>query len=557
MHKNFRAKWLIALILLTSSLAYSQNNNNFEISKNLDIFSTLFKELNKNYVDEIDAGQLMKTGIDAMLESMDPYTVYITEAEVEDFKFITTGQYGGIGAMIHKNGDYVTVSEPYEGKPAQLLGLKAGDIILEVDGQSMKGKSTSDVSALLKGQPGTTVSIKIQRPGNDKLIEKDLKREVVQIDNIPYYGILKNDIAYIKLTGFTQNAGKEVKNALLDMKKQQELKGVILDLRNNGGGLLQEAVKICNLFIPKGKVIVTTRGKLASKNQTYKTTQAPFDENIPLAVLVNGSSASASEIVAGAIQDHDRGLIIGQQTFGKGLVQNVLPLTYNAQVKITVARYYIPSGRCIQELDYAHKDKQGHAVEKPDSLIAAFKTMNGRTVYDGHGIKPDVPVEIKPVGPLTYALLKDFLFFDFATQFALNHAQIAPADKFTVSDSVFQQFVDYINTKGYDYSTDCEKTLEKVKQEAEKEDLFASMTDEYDALLKKLDEEKNGDVQKYKDEIEKILRIEIVSRYYYQKGKIVSAMMNDNELDKAIGLLHQYGTYLAILQGDEKAGTKN
>lgn len=556
MKYTFRINGLIVLLFFYSSLIFGQSGNNFEISKNLDIYATLFKEINKNYVDEIDAGEIMKTGIDAMMESLDPYTVYISEAEVEDFKFITTGQYGGIGAMIHTEGDFVIISEPYEGKPAELYGLKAGDKILEVDGQSMKGKSTSDVSSLLKGQPGTKVSILIERPGTDSPIEKELERQVVKIDNIPYYGILKNDIAYIKLSGFTQNAGKEVKDAFMEMKGKQELEGVILDLRNNGGGLLQEAVNICNIFLDKGKPIVSTRGKLASKNQSYKTTMAPVDINIPLAVLVNGSSASASEIVAGAIQDHDRGVIVGQQTFGKGLVQNVIPLTYNSQAKITVARYYIPSGRCIQEIDYTKKDKNGHSIEKPDSLTAAFQTKNGRVVYDSHGIKPDVKVKAEQVSDLTIALMNEFLFFSFATQFTLEHEQIDEPEVFTVSDSIFEQFVSYINLHGYEYTTEVEESLKSLKETAEKEDLFASMSDDYYDMLNKVNEIKKGDVYKYKEEIEMILRLEIISRYYYQKGKIISSMQADHELEKAIELLHQNQEYLAILSGSEP-GTKN
>ncbi|MCD4663739.1 MAG: S41 family peptidase, partial [Bacteroidales bacterium] len=363
------SRFFLVLLVLNSVILIGQNSNNFEISKNLDIYTTLFKKLNTNYVDDISAGELIKTGIDAMLESLDPYTVYIPESEVEDYKFITTGQYGGIGALIQKQGDYIVIAEPYEDKPAHTAGLKAGDKILEIEGKSTEGKSTSDVSAILKGQPGSSVNVLISRDGIDDPFEMELARENIKIDNIPYYGMLNNRVGYIKLTGFTQKAGKEVKDAFIDLRDNNDLKGIILDLRGNGGGLLQEAVNITNIFVDKGEVVVSTKGKLPNKNNTYRTMNVAVDKEIPLVVLVDNSSASASEIVGGAIQDLDRGVIIGQRTFGKGLVQNVMPLSYNSQAKITVAKYYIPSGRCIQAIDYSHKDKNGDSKRIPDSLI--------------------------------------------------------------------------------------------------------------------------------------------------------------------------------------------
>ncbi|NOX48349.1 MAG: S41 family peptidase [Chlorobi bacterium] len=538
---------LLLLFVFISSLAIGQNSNNFEIGKNLDIFSTTYKELNINYVDEVKPGELMETAIDAMLKTLDPYTVYIPESEIEDVKFITTGQYGGIGALIQKQNDYVVISEPYEGKPAQKAGLKAGDILLEIDGKSAKGKSTSDVSAILKGQAGTSVNLKFERPGDENPIEMKLVRENVKIDNIPYYGMVSDNVGYIKLTGFTRNAGNEVKDAFVKLKGEHDLKGIILDLRGNGGGLLQEAVNISNIFVDKDEVIVSTKGKLASKNHTYRTAKSAIDNDIPLVVLVDGNSASASEIVAGAIQDLDRGVIIGERTFGKGLVQNVIPLTYNSQMKITVAKYYIPSGRCIQEIDYSHKDKSGHSEKVPDSLITAFKTKNGRTVYDGGGIEPDIKSERDEMSKLSMSLFTNFLFFDFATKFALENKEIAPPDEFVITDEIYQDFIHYISDKDYEYTTQCEETLEDLKEHAEEEGYFDSISGEYDTLFKKFEENKKGDIAKNEDEIKKILRFEIVSRYYYQKGKIISSLSDDKGIKKAIGVIDANDNYLAIL----------
>jgi carboxyl-terminal processing protease len=528
-----------------------QSENNFEISKNLDIYATVLKELNINYVDGIQPGNLVETSIKSMLETLDPYTVYIPESDIEDVRFITTGEYGGIGAMIQKRGDWVIISEPYEGKPAQLAGLKAGDKILEVDGQSAKGKTTSELSAILKGQPGTKVTLLIEREGVEEPIEKTFTRETVKIDNIPYYGVLRDGFGYIKLTGFTQNAGNEVKKAFLDMKKNNDLKGVILDLRGNGGGLLQEAVNISNIFIDKGQLIVSTKGKLKSKNFAYKTRMAAVDTDIPLAVLVDDGSASASEIVTGAMQDLDRGVIIGQRTFGKGLVQNVIPLSYNAQMKVTVAKYYIPSGRCIQEIDYSHKDKNGHSGKIADSLITAFKTKNGRTVYDGGGIEPDITVAQDKMSNLTFTLFKKYLLFDYAGKFEREHDSIAPPDKFEITDDIFNDFVAFISDKDYDYTTNCEKSLEDLKESAEEDDYFESIKPEFDALKARILENKKGDLERHKDEIKKILKFEIVSRYYYQKGQIIASLNDDKDIDKAIEVLSDKPDYLAILGAPE------
>ena len=350
--------------------------NDFEISKNLDIFTTLYKQLHVNYVDDVKSGELMKIAIDAMLESLDPYTVYIPEADIEDYKFMTTGQYGGIGALIHKRNTKIVISEPYEGFPADKAGLKAGDILIEVNGKSLKNKNTDEVSSLLKGTPGTTVEVMIIRDTLEKPIPKTITREEIKISSVPYFGMVSNDVGYINLSGFTQNASKEVKDALIKLKENSNFKGLILDLRGNGGGLLNEAVNIVNLFVDKGQLVVSTKGKIKEKNNIHKTTNTPVDVNIPIIVLVDDNSASASEIVTGAIQDLDRGVILGQRTFGKGLVQNIVPLSYNSEMKVTIAKYYIPSGRCIQAIDYSKKDENGRAEKIPDSLLKPFKTLN-------------------------------------------------------------------------------------------------------------------------------------------------------------------------------------
>lgn len=543
----------IFVLLIAAQPIYliGQRSSNFEISKNLEIYTSLYRELNTNYVDELAPGELMENGIDAMLKSLDPYTVFIPEAEVEDYKFITTGQYGGVGALIQLQDDFVVIAEPYEGKPAQLSGLKAGDKILEVDGNSTIGKSTSDVSSILKGQPGTSVKILIEREGVESPFEKELVRENVKIDNIPYYGMVDEGVGYIKLVGFTQKAGKEVKDAFLELKTNNTLKGLVVDLRGNGGGLLQEAVNITNIFVDKGNMVVSTQGKLSSKNHTYRTALNAVDNEIPIVILVDNSSASASEIVAGAIQDLDRGVIVGQRTFGKGLVQNVLPLSYNAQVKITVAKYYIPSGRCIQAIDYSKKDENGHADRIPDSLITAYTTKNGRIVYDGHGINPDIATEEQELSLISYALFSKYLFFNYATKFERENPEIASADSFEVTDDIYDDFIAYISDKDYDYTSKCEETLEKLKDYAEDEHYFNDIENEYESLTLKLKENKEADLTKHKEEIKKILKLEIVSRYYYQKGQIISSLADDIDIAKSIEIINQQDSYLAILDGLE------
>jgi len=533
--------------------AQAPSEQGFEIVKNLDIFSNVIKELNTNYVDDIKPGELSKTAIDAMLESLDPYTNYITETEIEDYKFITTGEYGGIGALIHQNGEYVVISEPYEGSPAQKSDLRAGDMILEINGQSAKGKTYADVSAILKGQSGTTITLKIQRPGENAPIEKTINREIIKIDNIPYSGMLDHGIGYIKLTSFTQKAASEVKQALMKLREKSELKGIIIDLRGNGGGLLNEAVDIVNIFVDRGQEVVTTKGKLPDKNHTYKTMNAPVDVNIPVVILVDGQSASASEILSGAMQDLDRGVIVGRRTFGKGLVQNVVPLSFNAQMKVTVAKYYIPSGRCIQSIDYSHKNKEGIFGKIPDSLIAAFKTKDGRTVYEGRGIKPDIHSDKVEYSNISMALYTKYLIFDFATQFRREHPAIPSADKFEITDTIFNAFLAFISNKNYDYKTKSEEALEDLRKDSEKENYFNAIKSEYDALKKQMENDKKSDLTKFKSQISDLIKQEIVSRYYYQKGKIIASLDTDKDIAGAINTLADQNLYKSVLAGTYKA----
>jgi len=547
-NNTFKHITTILVGLIFSSLTLFAQSNDFEISKNLDIYTTLFKELNTNYVDELEAGELMTTGIEAMLESLDPYTNYIPESEIEDYKFITTGQYGGIGALIHKSGDFIVISDPYEGFPADKSGLKAGDKILKVNGKDVEGKSTSDVSAVLKGQPGTTLTLNIKRMDLEPF-DVSIERERITIPNIPYHTVLDSSIAYIKLTGFTQNAGKEVKSAFLEMKANNELKGVIIDLRGNGGGLLQEAVNICNIFVGEGEHIVSTKGKMTERNRNYNTRTAPSDLEIPLAILVDPSSASASEIVSGAIQDLDRGVIIGQRTFGKGLVQNVVPLSYNTKMKVTVAKYYIPSGRCIQAIDYSHKDEDGNFTKIPDSLITAFETRNGRVVYDGGGVEPDIVMTTPKYSNLTYNLVSENLIFDYGTDYYWKNPEIASADEFRITDEMYADFITYLASKDFSFETRSELKLEELKEIAEKENYFDELSDEFEVILDQLMITKDDDLTEYSEEIKLLLLMDIVGRYYHHEGRIIASLEVDPEIDKAIEMLNDPDTYYGILDG--------
>lgn len=554
--RHFLNYFLVLLITINiGNQCLAQQSEEFEISKNLDVFTTLYKQLYMNYVDDINHGEIFKTGIDAMLETLDPYTVYIPEAEIEDYRLMTTGQYGGIGALIHKQGDDILISEPYEGFPAFKSGLRAGDKILEVNGKTTKSKSVNDVSTALKGQPGTEIRLLILPYGETKPVEKKLVREDIKVENIPYSGMLNDSIGYIKLTSFTANAGEEVKKAFLSLKDNPSFQGLIIDLRGNGGGLLQEAVNITNIFVDKNQLVVSTKGKIPERNVLYHTIFPPVDTKVPVAILVDQYSASASEILSGAFQDFDRGVVIGQKTFGKGLVQNIFPLSYNAQVKVTIAKYYIPSGRCIQAIDYSHK-KDGKAFRSADSLKTAFKTKNGRIVYDLGGILPDIKTDSPVYGNITRSLVTKYLVFDFASKYASDHKEIASPEKFVIDNDIFNQFISFITDKDYDYTTGSEKKLEELKQTAVNEQYFDAIKNEYEALKTKLVHDKNSDLQKFRPEISNILKQEIVSRYYFQKGRIQSSLAEDKDVSRAIEVLKDKPLYDSILSGTYKPALK-
>lgn len=548
MRKNYTLIPVLILALLLNVKVQSQvTSSTFEISKNLDIFATMYKELNNNYVDELNHGELVKAGIDGLLEKLDPYTVFISEADVEDYTFMTTGQYGGIGALIHKQGDYVVVSEPYEGSPAQKAGLIPGDRILKVNDRDAKGKSVSDVSTVLKGEPGTKLSIQILRENSSNPQMIEVVREKVSIPNVAHFLTLDENIGYIKLTGFTQNSGKEVKDAFLKLRENPKLRGLIIDLRDNGGGLMNEAVNIANLFVKKGELIVSTKGKTPDRNKSYKTLLQPVDTDIPIVVLVNSFSASASEIVAGALQDLDRAVIIGERTFGKGLVQNIIPLTYNTQMKVTVAKYYIPSGRCIQAIDYAHKDSSGAVTKIPDSLVNTFKTRTGRLVYDGGGISPDIEAEQPEISNISVSLITKYLIFDYANKFKRENAEIKPAAEFEITPETYADFVKWLHDKDYDYVTRSERMLAELKKTAENEKYFDELSAEFTQLESKMMHNKQADLEKFSPEIKSLLRSEIVSRYYYQKGRVEAQVTEDPEIKKAREVLLDKEMYTGIL----------
>jgi carboxyl-terminal processing protease len=550
-----RKIWLFGLIisLIPITTVAQVKQNNFEISKSIDIYNSLLRELNLNYVDEINPAELNETAINAMLKEMDPYTVFIPESEIENYKLMTTGEYGGIGALIQYDGEYTRISDPYEGWPAQRAGLQAGDAIISVNGTDTHKKPTDQVSELLKGQPGTEVTIKVKRYGVEKPIEFKLKREKVKIDNIPYATVFDNGIGYVSLGSFTKNAGNELKQHLVEMKKEHELKGFIIDLRGNGGGLMNEAVDIVNLFIPKGKPVVSTKGKSQHAGSVYHTNNQPIDEQVPVAILVDGGSASASEIVAGSIQDYDRGVIIGQRTFGKGLVQNILPLTYNTQMKVTIAKYHIPSGRCIQEIDYSKNKKQDTLTSHlspltSDTLGKPFKTEAGRTVYEGHGIMPDVKIEPKQYATATAYLYAKNYIFDYATKYVSEHKTIAPAKEFKIDDATYNDFMAFVKEKGFSYTTESEKKLEELKKKAKDEGYYESIGNQLENLEAQLKADKENDLTKNRADIEDLLRLEIVGRYYYQVGRIMASLENDPDLKEAFDILLDQKRYQSILK---------
>jgi carboxyl-terminal processing protease len=536
---------LVALVLLCV-LAFSPAERYFEIAKSIDIFASLFKEVNKLYVDDISPTKIAHNGIDQMLNSLDPYTNYISEDQVEDYRTQNTGQYGGIGALTRVFNKKTIITMVYADYPAYKNGLRIGDEVIKMDGIELSKLSQEEANHLMRGQVGTPVKLSIKRYGQDQPFDLEFKREKIKINNVPYSGMLADDVGYIQLTEFTPDAGKEVKAALVNLK-EKGAKNIIIDLRGNPGGLLFEAVNICNLFVPKGKKIVDTKGKLAEHNVTYETLNNPVDTEIPVVVLINRGSASASEIVAGTLQDYDRAVVVGERSFGKGLVQLSRPLPYHAQVKITTAKYYTPTGRCIQVLDYTHRREDGSAGSVPDSLKKEFKTSKGRKVYDGGGIDPDIKLTAQEASSITQALHINGFIFEYATQYAFNHSTIQDPKTFALTDKEYDVFVQWMKDKNYTYHTALQSELAAVEEEAKREKYYDQLKPSIEALYTKLNESRKHDLMNFKDQIKILLEEEIAARYHLEKGAVEARFKYDLEVKKAIDIFHDPAFYKKIL----------
>lgn len=537
----------VVLVLLFSFNL--KNDKLFSIAKNLDIFASLVRELDSYYVDEIDPDELVSVGINAMLEELDPYTEYIPEENSDEFRMMTTGEYGGVGALIGNRTGINMILMPYKGFPAQAGGLRIGDALLKVDSVNVVEEETAEISKLLKGPANTEVQVTVKR--GDDTLKVDLTRKKIVISNVPYFGMINENTGYIKLTDFTTNASSDVRQAVVSLKSQGAEK-LILDVRDNPGGILKEAVEIVNLFIPKGREVVRTVGKLASVNAVYKTERSPLDKDIPLAVLINERSASAAEIVAGALQDYDRAVLIGRRTFGKGLVQSTIPLSYNSQVKVTTAKYYIPSGRCIQAIDYSDRDEDGNARVIPDSLRKEFKTKSGRVVLDGAGIEPDEEVESKVYAPITYSLVARSLIFRYANEFFLKNDSIASPRDYNISDEQYGEFIAWLEDKEYDYTTRVEKAIEDLVNYSEKEKYYEDIKNEIASLKNSVSHSKEQDLITFNEEIKSALKDEIVSRYYYEQGMVEASLDEDVEVNQAVQVLNNRDQYASMLKPGQK-----
>ena len=545
---NRRNGIIVAIVLITVAFFSfkSGDDRNFQIAKNLDIFNSIVKELDMFYVDTIDPNKTIREGIDNMLYSLDPYTVYYPENDQDELEMMVKGTYGGIGSLIRYNpkSKYTVIAEPYEGMPAAESGLKAGDLLLEIDGKDLKGNS--DVSTLLRGQVGTSFKLKVQRPGVKEPLEFNIVRRSIQMPTIPYYGVMDGQVGYINLSSFSGNPSKDFKKAFLDLKKQG-ITSLVIDLRNNGGGLLDQAVEIVNMFVPRGKTIVTTKGKIKQASNTYKTLREPLDTDIPIAVLVNSGTASSSEILSGSLQDLDRAVIVGNRTYGKGLVQVPRSLPYGGNLKITTSKYYIPSGRCVQAIDYAHRNEDGSVARIPDSLTTVFHTAAGREVRDGGGVSPDIEVKQERLPNILFYLVRDNLIFDYATDYCLKHPAIASAKEFELTDADYEEFKNKVKGADFKYDQQSEKILNTLKEAAEFEGYMKDASDEFKALENKLKHNLDRDLDYFSKDIKKMIAEEIIKRYYYQEGAIIQQLKDDKDLDEAVKVLTNPERYQQIL----------
>uniref|UniRef100_UPI004048D5B4 S41 family peptidase n=2 Tax=Roseivirga sp. TaxID=1964215 RepID=UPI004048D5B4 len=550
MSKNKFKKRYVVLVLLSGFMLWSftapQNDKYFEILKNLDIFATMYKEVNANYVDDINPNTFMRVGIDEMLNHLDPYTNFYSEDQIEDARTENTGEYGGIGAQVALIDNKVMILMPDKGFSAAKAGLKRGDEIISIDGIDVKG-NFERASEYIKGQASKKVKLKVTRQ-NVGTLDISVDLEKIDLPNVPYFGMVTADIGIIKQTGFTNDASKEVKSALRELKKQGATK-VILDLRGNPGGLLNEAVNISNIFIPKGELVVTTKGKLEETNATYKTLNSSTDEEIPLVVLTSSNSASASEIVAGVIQDYDRGVIVGQKSFGKGLVQRTLPLSYNSQMKVTIAKYYTPSGRCIQALDYGNRNEDGSVGKVPDSLKTLFKTRGGRPVYDGGGVDPDLLVDANKLAPVTIGMLRASLLLKFGNQYEVQIDSIASIKDFQITDKIFSDFKAWALTQDFDYASPLEKEVERLKEVAQSNDALGKIQSQISQIEKALGHDKAADIEANKLQLKQLLKEEFVSRFYLEEGRLEASFENDQDLKQAIQVLNDSAKYAQIIKG--------
>ena len=552
MRKNIIRACLLVAVVLVSLDAVADDRHKFRLARQLSVFNTIVKDLNMFYVDSIMPDIMINKGIDAMLANLDPYTVYYPEEKSDELKMMTTGKYAGVGSTIryHEEKKTTVLTEPYEGMPAYKAGMRAGDAIVSIDGKSVKGMSVDSVSDMLRGEPGTKVTVVVERPGVKQELAFRLERESIALPAISYYGLQDGNIGYIALESFTEDCSKDMRRAVVDLKKQGATSFVI-DLRGNGGGLLGEAVEIVNLFIPKGKTVVTTKGKIKQSNEVFETRREPIDTESPIVVLVNGQTASASEILAGALQDFDRAVIVGSRTYGKGLVQSTRPVAGGGYLKLTTAKYYIPSGRCVQALDYSHVIDEGRTLRVPDSLTTVFRTAAGREVRDGGGIRPDVEVKSEELSTLIFNLLQDMSVFDFATGFCLKNDTIESASTFTVSDETYSEFVSFLKSRNFSYDLISARRLADLKRIIELEGFGDIVKDEIASLEKKLQVDLDHSLSHFSDDVKVLIASEIVKRYHGQKGEIIYNLREDSDIKESYGILKDLKRYREILSQRE------